>query len=200
MSDNILARYILEGLIHNVNNHMNLILGYSQKMGKNHPDLLEAQKIYNAGIMIDDALKDLSRQLWDRSFFFYEDFDLGSWLGSELDYLQNYLPIKHHMVFDLTHHSENQRVFISKLDLAMWYESRLLILSSMAETMRIKTGVIVYETNPALYIEPSIQLSVSQIEALLADAVSELTGDRQFPILGIWDSEKSMLFGVIHER
>jgi hypothetical protein len=200
MSDKILARYILEGLMHNVNNHMNLILGYSQKLSKSHPEIKEAQKIFNAGILIDDALKDLSRQLWERSFSYYEELDLCSWLQAELDYLQNYLPIKHQVVFEINNIVESKQVFISKLDLAMWYESRLLILSGMAQTMKLKTGVIDHEGNPALYLAFSLELSPEQIDELLAELVCELIGDRHFPIISRWDNQNKQLLGVIHER
>ena len=199
MTDKILARYILEGMLHNINNHMNLILGYSQTLQKNHPELKEAHKIYKAGIHIDDTLKDLSRQLWERSFAFYEEMDLSSWVKKELSYLQHYLPIKHHLTLEHEDLASDQVIFIAHLDLALWYESRLLLLTGISDSLHLKTGVALYNDKPALYLRFDQNLDQEQITALSAEPVCELIGQRQFPITSLWDPQTFTLYGVVNE-
>ncbi|MDY0319617.1 MAG: histidine kinase dimerization/phospho-acceptor domain-containing protein, partial [Candidatus Cloacimonadaceae bacterium] len=68
MKEKILTRHILEGLIHNLNNPLNLILGYSQILRKAQPDNAEIAKIYQAGIRMDEVLKELYNRISERSF------------------------------------------------------------------------------------------------------------------------------------
>ncbi len=200
MSDRILARHILEGMLHNINNHLNLILGYSQTLGKKNPGLREAAKIYDAGIKIDDTLKDLSRQLWDRSFAFAEQQDLSLWLDNELRYLNHYLPVKHHIIFDRDDLTEGQKAMIAGLDMSVWYEDKLLKLSKLSQRFKLQTGITTDEGMSALYLIPEIELDEGQLSLLCQDPVCEMMGDSKFPIESRWDPSDKMLKGLIHER
>ncbi|MCB5265790.1 MAG: hypothetical protein LHW41_06080 [Candidatus Cloacimonetes bacterium] len=77
MNDSILARSHLEGLVHELNNHLNLILGCAQRLSKSHPELQASCKIDNARIMIYNLLKDLACQCAGKAF--EQDIRLNHW-------------------------------------------------------------------------------------------------------------------------
>lgn len=197
MEDNILARLILEGLVHNLNNHLNLILGYAQRLNKSHPELNETSKIYNAGIEIDNTLKDLARHLEDKSLAFKQDICLNDWLDQELSYLQHNLLIKHKIVFNRQDQVMGQKLSFQPLYLALWYESKLLRLSSFADCLQIQTGICRQDQQPCLYLKLKHKLTPKQIKALCQDPQSELLLGQAFPLKSIWNSEDKTLMGLL---
>lgn len=197
MEDNILARLILEGLVHNLNNHLNLILGYAQRLNKSHPELNETSKIYNAGIEIDNTLKDLARHLEDKSLAFKQDICLNDWLDQELSYLQHNLLIKHKIVFNRQDQVMGQKLSFQPLYLALWYESKLLRLSSYAESLQIQTGITENNGDPCLYLQLDSELTPQHIEDLCQDPHCELLPREAFPIKSVWDNENNTIRGLI---
>ena len=77
MNDSILARSNLEGLGYKLNNHLNLILGYAQRLSKSHLELQANCKIDNAGIKIYNLLKDLASHFAGKVF--EQDIRLNHW-------------------------------------------------------------------------------------------------------------------------
>jgi len=197
MNDIILARQILEGLIHNLNNQLNLILGYSQRLTRAHPELKESAKIYDAGIKVDDTLKDLTKLLASRSLAIAQDLSLNDWLGLELDFLQHNLELKHHIVFEREDMVLQTKLNIAPLYLGLWYETILLKLSSYAENMQIKTGVGERDERYSLYLIPHITMNERQIELLCTPPQSELIDQQSFPITTVWDSNDKAIIGLI---
>jgi hypothetical protein len=197
MNDVILARQILEGLVHNLNNQLNLILGYSQRLTRAHPELKECAKIYTAGIMIDDTLKELTQQLGNRSLASNQELCLNDWLDRELVFLQHNLPLKHHIAFERKDLVLPKTLKIAPLYLGLWYESILLKLSSYAANMQIKTGVGERDEQYCLYLIPHITLTEQQIELLCTPPESELIDHQNFPIITVWDSSENAIMGLI---
>ncbi|MCB5261597.1 MAG: hypothetical protein M0Q16_07675 [Candidatus Cloacimonetes bacterium] len=197
MNDKILARIILEGLVHNLNNHLNLILGYAQRLSKSHPELKETSIIYDAGINIDNTLKGLARHLEGNSFAFEQDTCLNDWLDQELKYLQHILIIKHKIVFTRQDQVQGQSLKIQPLYLALWYESKLLRLSSFADCLQIQTGICRQDQQPCLYLKLKHKLTPKQIKALCQDPQSELLLGQAFPLKSIWNSEDKTLMGLL---
>lgn len=197
MNDNILARMILEGLVHNLNNHLNLVLGYAQRLSKSHPELSEVSKIYNAGIGIDNTLKDFRHHLEGKSLAFEQDICLNDWLDQELNYLQHSLLIKHKIVFTRQDQAQGQNLKIQPLYLALWYESKLLRLSSYAEDLRITTGVREQDSQPCLYLQLDLELDPKQIKDLCQPPQCELLSEETFPIRTVWDYEDKAIMSLL---
>lgn len=197
MNDKILARNILEGLIHNLNNHLNLILGYAQRLSSSHPELKETSKIYTAGIEIDKTLKNLAYHLEGISFAFEQDICLNDWLDQELEYLQHSLSVKHKIIFTRQDLVKGQNLKIQPLYLALWYESQLLRLSSYAESLQIQTGVSEQDNKPCLYLQTDLELGPKQIKDLCKSPCSELLPKGAFPIKSIWNDEDKTIVGIL---
>lgn len=194
MNDSIVLRHILEGVIHNLNNPLNLVLGYAQILKKAHPDSPEVAKIYQAGIQMDDLLKDVVQKLWNNSFAAQQDLCLKSWLDGELEYLQNYLPIKHHVIFERGDTIDDAQLQASPLQLSAWYESGLTALLSAASDLKLLTGVCRYEGALALYIK------VRAPEAFSKELKLESLADSEWLKLNKlrthWDDSQRCLYGI----
>lgn len=128
---------VLEGLIHNINTPLNVILGYSQQLKKQHPELNGLDYITQAGIQIDDLVQSLSRQLAQRFTAEEEVFDLRQWVQDEMLLLRNILEIKHSMHFQVSIPETELPVKSSPLMLSVFIESLMLHIRSCPE---IKTG------------------------------------------------------------
>ncbi len=194
MKETITARRILEGVLHNLNNPLNLVLGYAQRIKQMYPDSTEADKIYRAGIQMDDLLKDLTQKLWDNSFEIKQIIDLNHWLKGELKYLQNYLPVKHHVVFRLVDKAENVEIPAIPIQLSKWFETALGGFLKERNSLRLQTGVCYYESNPALYMQVLDDTQV-RYQPL------ETNGDEPdlFPgkaCESVWDAKSHCLYGV----
>lgn len=151
--DRIALKHILEGLVHNLNNPLNLILGYAQRLRQIDPECSEAERIYKAGIAIDDTLKELTMKLWSNSFDLSIELDLALWLSGELKYLKHYLPVKHHILFVREDEADMPAVLASPLSLSIWYESVLGALMAIKQTLQLKTGICYYQEHAAIYLE-----------------------------------------------
>lgn len=197
MKDNILTRHIMEGLIHNLNNPLNLILGYSHILRKAQPDNAEIAKIYQAGIRMDEVLKELYNRISERSFELIQEISLASWLTRELDYLQHYLCIKHGIRFVREDLTDDQVVLASLIELGTWYESKLVILNECFEAISIQTGTSSHLGKPAIYLKPD-QVISNDIASSLSEKIDlELYPADKQRIESIWLEEQNTLIGVI---
>lgn len=197
MKDNILTRHIMEGLIHNLNNPLNLILGYSHILRKAQPDNAEIAKIYQAGIRMDEVLKELYNRISERSFELIQEISLASWLTRELDYLQHYLSIKHGIRFVREDLTDDQVVLASLIELGTWYESKLVILNECFEAISIQTGTSSHLGKPAIYLKPD-QVISNDIASSLSEKIDlELYPADKQRIESIWLEEQNTLIGVI---
>lgn len=199
MNDKILVRHILEGLIHNLNNPLNLILAYSHRLRKEHPNIDEIDKIYRAGIRIDNMLKDLYSQLTERSFALKQEISLPKWMDQEIGYLQHYLPIKHHFRLYQDKALKECVASVSAMELSMWFETALLRLSMWYENMDIRTGATIHEGCSAIFLafNQEIELSEEQIDILLQMPESTIFEEESFGVHGIWVPEQNKILGVI---
>jgi light-regulated signal transduction histidine kinase (bacteriophytochrome) len=188
MSENIALKHILEGLIHNLNNPLNLVLGYAQRIKQEQPENQDAEKIYQAGIRMDDILRDISAKLWDNSYNIKQTLCLNEWLDTELRYLQNHLQIKHHVLFERDDTCEDARLTAAPLMLSQWYETVLGALLCGDGVLRLGTGVCQYQQKAALYIRLDAEPTESEVESLLMPSGSPLTT--------IWDAESRSIYGV----
>ncbi len=197
MKEKILTRHILEGLIHNLNNPLNLILGYSHILRKAQPDNAEIAKICQAGIRMDEVLKELYNRISERSFELIQEISLASWLTRELDYLQHYLSIKHGIRFVREDLTDDQVVLASLIELGTWYESKLVILNECFEAISIQTGISSHLGKPALYLKPD-QVISNDIASSLSEKIDlELYPADKQRIESIWMEEQNTLIGVI---
>ena len=196
MNDSIILRHILEGLIHNLNNPLNLILGYSQRLKQVRKDCSEAEKIYRAGIEIDDMIKEVVQKLWDNSFDIKQKLNLIEWLEGELKYLRHHLPIKHQIVFQRVDTVDDARVMASPLQLAAWYESSLFVFLKAAPELKIITGVCRHADALALYIMPREPENISAEALFSGFSEGESSILEEKSIETAWDYDSKCLYGI----
>lgn len=149
---------ILEGLIHNLRSPLNLVLGYAQKLDpQTCPDY--KNRIYNAGIMLDDQLQNTWEALQYRSC---EDksTDLNEWLKQEIVLLNNYMQIKHRMVFETIFADKSVSCNVQPIDLCNWFETLALALISQLSVGLISIQIAVVKS---LGLRCSISLSEDSI-------------------------------------
>jgi len=197
MKDSILMRHILEGLIHNLNTPLNLILGYSHILRKAQPDSMEADNIYQAGIRMDEVLKDLYERISERAFNVSEEVSLHSWLNKELDFLQHYLPIKHGIRFVRKDLCDDISVECSLLELGTWYECMLMRVKELFESSTVQTGITKHEGRFALYIMPGQKLNLEQSGKLCRELSFELNINAKRDISSLWIADQNTLLGII---
>ncbi len=187
----------MEGLIHNLNNPLNLILGYSHILRKAQPESEEAEKIYQAGIRIDETLKELYNRILERSFAESQEISPASWLDAELGVVQHYLPIKHSFTFVREDNANFEQVFCSVPELSLWYETALLKLKDLVEPTQLYTGVTQHEGKCAIYIRLQTALE-PELAGQLISSVQNASPQGENPgIASLWLSEHRMLVGVI---
>jgi signal transduction histidine kinase len=121
---------VLEGLIHNLNTPLNLILGYSQQLKKLHPELANLEKIYNAGLQIDDLIQSCARQISSRLQGELTQFDLNYWIVNEVKLLNNLMEIKRNVVFETILPPEGLLVETSSMLLSLFIESLVIFIKN----------------------------------------------------------------------
>ena len=124
---------VLEGLIHNINTPLNLILGYSQQMKKMHPELVNIEKIYIAGLQIDDLIQACARQISSRLQAETSQFDLTYWIINEVKLLNNIIEIKRNITFETVLPMEGLLVQSSQMLLSLFMESTVLYIKNATE-------------------------------------------------------------------
>lgn len=197
MKDAILMRQILEGLIHNLNNPLNLILGYSHIMLTAHPDSAEAKKIYQAGIRIDETLKELYSRILERSFAEKQEISLVSWLDGELNFLQHCLTLKHSFSFVREDLAETPKAICAVATLARWYEYALIKLHELIESTAIYTGITLLDGKSAVYIRPENELEASAAERLVTHLAKDPDPANDSCLTTVWSAESNTLWGVL---
>lgn len=127
----------LEGLIHNINTPLNVILGYSQQLKKQHPEINGLEDITKAGLQIDDLVQSMSGQLAQRFFTEPGSFGLVAWLQNEIKLLRNIIKIKHSLHFDLMLPETETEVYAPPFTLGLVLESLVLFICRYPE---VKSG------------------------------------------------------------
>lgn len=196
MKDIIAAKHIIEGLIHNLNNPLNLVLGFAQKMKKNHPDDKDIDIIYDAGIKMNRQLKELSSNLYARSFAISKTIKLGDWLDQELVFLENHLELKHSVRFERNDYAENPEIESSELALALWFEEKLQKLIRSGVRGRIRIGICLLEELPSLYVSPETGLDDNLKEMLIQDCDSSLYLPAEQMLKSVWNPKINAVCGV----
>lgn len=124
---------VLEGLIHNINTPLNLILGYSQQLKKQYPDVQQLDRIYQAGLQIDDLVRSCTRNMIQRLGKDKRSFDVITWLSDEIKTLNDVLDIKHKIQIVTQLPATEIFVESSPLLLSLFIESLLIFASDKLE-------------------------------------------------------------------
>lgn len=122
---------VLDGLIHNINTPLNVIIGYSQQLKKQYPEIAYLESITDAGIQIDDLVQACSRQYVTRMQNEIRKFELGSWLADEIKLLKNILEVKHSLRFELNQPEQKISVKSNPMLLGLFIDA--LVLQAKAE-------------------------------------------------------------------
>ncbi len=115
---------VLEGLIHNIRTPLNLIMGYTQQLQKQSDNPYLA-RIYQATIKIDDMMQGTWAALEQRKPE-RERICLNEWLQSELNLLNNYLQIKHHILIHVHYPQNDVYAELATLEMCVWLENLLI--------------------------------------------------------------------------
>ncbi|MBM4403964.1 MAG: hypothetical protein FJ042_06260 [Candidatus Cloacimonetes bacterium] len=134
-------RIILEGLIHNINTPLNLVLGYTQQKMKDQPECEILPMIYTAGLKIDDILRNSYKNVIQRMIFRKTSFCLNQWLQDEIKFLENYLHFKHHCRIGLVMTSETVIVYASVMLLTVCFEKLMLSLTGQETKDLVEIGI-----------------------------------------------------------
>ncbi|MBM4398713.1 MAG: hypothetical protein FJ041_00055 [Candidatus Cloacimonetes bacterium] len=119
---------VLDGLIHNVNTHLNIILGYSQQLAKQYPDIEKLIVINEAGLQIDNIISSSSKHLQQILKGGVCEVNLVSWMRNELLYLSNILELKHTLQISFDTTDEDLYCIVSPYLLAFNLERFFLFL------------------------------------------------------------------------
>ncbi|MFO7659283.1 MAG: hypothetical protein R6V77_00035 [Candidatus Cloacimonadaceae bacterium] len=122
---------VLDGLIHNINTPLNVIIGYSQQLKKQYPEIAYLESITDAGIQIDDLVQACSRQYITRMQSEIRKFELGPWLEDEIKLLKNILEVKHSLRFELNQPEQKISVKSNQMLLGLFIDA--LVLQAKAE-------------------------------------------------------------------
>ncbi len=175
-TEKLYFRHILEGLIHNINTPLNLILGLSQQLQKQHPEIENIKKILNAGLQIDDVLQASYHSFLTNMRGEPEVFDLGSWLDNEIKYLNNDLQVKHRCLFTFQNPSQAMIVKDSPLKLGFYLESLIYILLERTTIQPLKIGINLnpgsHCSNLIISVEQSDELGIPETESIIEDIQS----------------------------
>jgi signal transduction histidine kinase len=117
---------ILEGLIHNINTPLNVIIGYAQQLQKQYPEIASLDKIKQAGLEIDDMIKLCSDEFVNRMDVSNREFELNKWMSDEVTFLKNILDVKHSVRFEVVPSEQDVKVHSNPLLLSLFFESLVL--------------------------------------------------------------------------
>jgi hypothetical protein len=135
--------HILEGLVHNINTPLNVIIGYSQQLKKQYPEIKYLDKITEAGLEIDDLVKACSEAFINRTDSTLESFGLNQWLESEIRLLRNVLEIKHALKFEISISETEVTVNSRPLILSLFFESLVLTIRNKCASTQADRSVAV---------------------------------------------------------
>jgi light-regulated signal transduction histidine kinase (bacteriophytochrome) len=124
---------VLEGLIHNINTPLNVVIGYSQQLKKQYPDITYLDKITEAGLAIDDLIRSCAESFVGRLDNGLSSFDLNKWLEVEIRFLKNILEVKHAVKFEIKPGKNLPEVLSNQLMLSLFFESLVLFIRNKCE-------------------------------------------------------------------
>jgi signal transduction histidine kinase len=136
---------VLEGLIHNINTPLNVIIGYSQQLKKQHPEIKYLESITEAGLQIDDLIQASSRQVAERFNGTETRIKVKKWLQEELVLLKNYLDVKHSIRFETRFSEQELEAVTNPFLLGICLES-LVLYTRKAPELAAGNNVIVFST------------------------------------------------------
>lgn len=169
---------VLEGLIHNINTPLNLIIGYSQQLKKQYPEISNLDKINNAGLKIDEIVQACSRQMITRLQPEIKIFDLKQWLLEEVKLLNNILDIKHKLQFKTILPEDNVMVKSSQLMLGLFLESLLLhlknSLAAFSGDNTISLSILINNQYSELILQLPPKITDISIDSYLSNLQAEL--------------------------
>lgn len=93
---------LINGLAHNINTPLNLILGFAQQAQSANPQLEQLQKIINAGLRIDDILTQTIKNMQYRESFETGYYSLVELVQNHITALMNNLKIKRSLALKLS--------------------------------------------------------------------------------------------------
>jgi signal transduction histidine kinase len=93
---------LINGLAHNINTPLNLILGFAQQAQSANPQLEQLQKIFNAGLRIDDILTQTIKNMQYRESFETGYYSLVELVQNHITALMNNLKIKRSLALKLS--------------------------------------------------------------------------------------------------
>lgn len=187
VADTIALNKILEGLIHNINTPLNIIIGYSQHLKKQHPELEALDKIKEAGLQIDDFIQSCQRVAIQKCFSNNTTLELNQWLQDEIKYIKNNLDIKHTLKFETLTNVKNIMVETNPLILSIFWES--MFQSTACKKMNqtgsnsVRTEIISEGDQVFLEIQSDSFLIYDEFEEFLLLLYSYLT--KEYGIDGI---------------
>ncbi len=173
---------VLEGLIHNINTPLNLILGYSQQLKKQHPELAQIDKIYQAGLAIDDLIQSCARNIIMRLGRDKCRFDLNLWLEDEIKLFNDVLEIKHKLSFSAGLPGTEVFVESSPLLLSLFLESLILSIKNSNDTFStytINISMLQKDENAEIAIlipDGSVQSTVNRYLIQLQKELEDYSG------------------------
>ena len=148
---------ILEGLIHNIRTPLNLILGYVHRL-KQQVNCDEAEQIYKAGIKLEDLLQETWEAIQIRGGG-NSKTPLNTWLDAELNFLHNYLEIKHRFIFTPHYYEKEILGKITPIALSEWFESFLMFITEHIPEGQISMQIFVNQQGLKIFINGSNYLA-----------------------------------------
>jgi TPP-dependent 2-oxoacid decarboxylase len=191
MIETIAMRKVLEGLIHNVNSQLNIILGYSQQLAKQYPELIKLNTIYEAGLEIDNLMQSCTQNLNQRIQHKHQDVSLADWLKAEIKFLMNVLEIKHSVSIETFIPTGSLIAEVNPLFLGLYFESVVLhivrCLITSTDKRLVKISIAKAESNA----EISLALTDKIIDK---NKIEEYFSELQAEIIRLAQSEAEEKF------
>ncbi len=180
-----LAMYkVMEGLIHNINTPLNLIIGYSQQLKKQYPEISHLDKINNAGLKIDEIVQACSKQMIQRLQNKTLDFELNQWVRDEINLLNNILDIKHSLLFEANLSEGIVSVNSNPLIMGLFFESIILYIIRFAESFHSNKTIFLKThsagNNAELILHLPVKTTKIKIDSYLSKLQIALQKDYDF--------------------
>ncbi len=197
----LMFRQLTEGLIHNLNTPLNLILGYTQQLKKQFPDVPFLDKIYDAGVQIDDLLHTSYSQNLIKLDTHERKIELRQWLQNELKLISNWLEIKHNLKIKTILPARETPVFTKPQLLSLCFESIMLLINQQSKIEKekdIKIELTASETAAELSLQSPVIGKIECCQEKLDDCLqifSEISqsADAQTPLFPLVVSTNTII-------
>lgn len=90
----------IEGIVHNLNSPLNSVLGYSQLIQRNHPEVEDIKKILSAGKVAAKMVKGLLDNIKKKNIGMITPIQVNELIEQELDLCQHNLFFKHFVILE----------------------------------------------------------------------------------------------------